>query len=62
MSIEFDDEFSEDVLRTKKEEIESISKRANTLIDELENTSVNIIRTKLRGIIDEIIKSTIDAL
>ena len=56
------DEFSEDVLRTKKEEIESISKRANTLIDELENTSVNIIRTKLRGIIDEIIKSTIDAL
>lgn len=51
------DNFSEDVVKTKKEEIENIRKWAITLTDELEETIKFIIHNKLSGIIDESIRS-----
>lgn len=55
------DNFSEDVIKTKKEEIESIRKWKNALINELEETVVFIIHTKLRGIIENEIRSVVYA-
>lgn len=55
------DNLSEDVIKSKKEEIEHIRKWASNLNDEIEETIKFIIRTKLSGIIDEAIRSTLDA-
>ena len=55
------DNLSEDVIKSKKEEIEHIRKWASNLNDEIEETIKFIIRTKLSGIIDEAIRSALDA-
>jgi len=51
------DNFSEDVIKSKKEDIERIRKWASALNGEIEETIKFIICAKLSGIIDEAIRS-----